>query len=109
MEAILTSEQDEENKKLKEMLIDLNHLILQMQDKQLGLEAQLATLKAGTNREPLLIELMQLRASFSYRLGLFLTYPFRTIAKFVNFFEKFLKWLIRNISSRVRKKVDRSI
>lgn len=70
---------------LRSIVRQQEHYILRAQDITIGLEHEVATARAGTNREPLVAELAAIKASFSYRLGKTLTAPFRFLNKAFSF------------------------
>ncbi|TXJ04147.1 MAG: hypothetical protein E6Q27_08830 [Aeromicrobium sp.] len=95
---------EQELEQLRGLVQQLQHHILREQDRSIGLEHEAATAKAGSNREPLIAELSQLKASFSYRLGRFLTAPFRGIATLFEFSIRALRWALRRALAKARKK-----
>lgn len=79
-------------------------MLLRAQDREIGLEQQLNTIRAGHNREDLVHEIATLRASASYKIGRFLTAPFRFIGRVWSFGIRALKVLARRVVSRLRKR-----
>lgn len=86
---------------LQELVLKQQHFILRAQDREIGLDHALMTARAGTNNEPLLVELAQIKGSVSYRLGRALTAPFRGIAFLCNFAMRALRWAARRIRSQI--------
>jgi hypothetical protein len=76
-------------------------MLLRAQDREIGLEQQLNTLKAGHNREDLVREIASLRASASFKIGRFLTAPFR----FIGFLWALGARLFRAVGWRLRAKL----
>lgn len=59
---------------------DQNLMLLRAQDREIGLLQELNSIKAGNDREKLVVELAVIKSSFSYKIGLILTAPFRAIS-----------------------------
>lgn len=64
---------------LSKLVMQQHLMLLRAQDREIGLEQELNTLRAGLHREELVRELAEVRASASYKIGRFLTGPFRFI------------------------------
>lgn len=79
-------------------------MLLRAQDREIGLEQQLNTLRAGHNREDLVREIATLRASASYKIGRFITAPFRFIGFVWIFGVRALKSVARRIAVKLRQR-----
>lgn len=73
------TEQTETTEALLQIVREQNLMLLRAQDREIGLEQELNTLRAGHNREHLVRELAEVKGSASFKIGRFLTAPFRFI------------------------------
>lgn len=79
-------------------------MLLRAQDREIGLEQELNTIRAGHNREDLVRELATLKASASYKIGRFITAPFRFIGFVWQFGVRVLRGLARRVKSKLRQR-----
>lgn len=80
---------------------DQNLMLLRAQDREIGLMQELNAIKAGHDREELLIELALIKASFAYKFSLILSAPFRAIGLI-------LRWMA-SIAWRAARKIKRTL
>jgi hypothetical protein len=80
---------------LRKQLQEQDRFILRAQDREIGLEQELATARAGSNREAVVAELAAVKASASYQFGRALTLPFRALSALLRFAMRVLRAIAR--------------
>lgn len=91
---------------LRKLVHEQTYHILRAQDREIGLENELTTARAGANREPLLIELATIKSSVSYRLGRTLTWPLRVLAHAFAFGSRGFRAIARRIAASLRARIS---
>lgn len=79
-------------------------MLLRAQDRMIGLEQELNTMRAGNNREDLVREIATLRASASYKIGRFLTAPFRFVGQLWTLGFRALRAVARRVKAKLRQR-----
>lgn len=89
---------------LVKTIIDQNLMLLRAQDREIGLTQELNSIKAGNDRQELIIELALIKSSVAYKISRGLTAPLRATSFVFTKFETLAWRAARKIKRMLTKR-----